>query len=94
VREQRKQFENILRDLINRIHDETGKPRHPQIVRMALLAMVNYTPQWFDPDGPFSAEEIADGYTELILGRSLAPRRNSGPAGTSRGRRTKAQSSA
>jgi TetR/AcrR family transcriptional regulator, cholesterol catabolism regulator len=64
-----KRLEGMLRDLINRIHDETGKPRNPQIVRMALLAMLNYTPQWFDPEGPFTSQEVADAYCELVLGR-------------------------
>jgi AcrR family transcriptional regulator len=69
VREARRRFERILGDLINRVHEETGRPRQPQLARMAVLGMVNYTPQWFDPQGPFTPEEVADGYCELILGR-------------------------
>ena len=33
----------------------------------ALLGMVNHTPQWLDPRGRLSPEQIADGYCDLIL---------------------------
>jgi TetR/AcrR family transcriptional regulator, cholesterol catabolism regulator len=35
----------------------------------ALLGMVNHTAQWFRPRGRLSAEQIADGYVDLLLGR-------------------------
>ena len=34
----------------------------------ALLGMVNHTAQWFRPRGRLSAEQIADGYVDLLLG--------------------------
>ena len=39
---------------------------------LALLGMVNYTPQWLRPRGRLSAEQIADSYCDLIL-RAAAP---------------------
>jgi hypothetical protein len=35
---------------------------------LALLGMVNYTPQWVRPGGRLSAQEIADGYCAMVLG--------------------------
>ena len=34
---------------------------------LALLGMVNYTPQWVRPHGRLSAGEIADGYCAMVL---------------------------
>jgi len=34
---------------------------------LALLGMVNYTPQWLKPRGRLSPGEIADGYCDVIL---------------------------
>ena len=42
--------------------------------------MVNAVPQWFDPDGRLTAAEVADGFFEIIVGRS-APRPEAGTAG-------------
>ena len=44
----------------------------PQLLLMAVLGMVNYTPQWFDPRGRLTAEQIADGYCDLLLGGSVS----------------------
>jgi len=44
---------------------------------LALLGMVNYTPQWLRPRGRLTAEQIADGYCDLLL--SVA--RSGGAAG-------------
>lgn len=74
VREQRKRFEAIVGELLERVHEEGGKPRDPRLARFSLLAMVNYTPQWYDAEGRLSAEEIADGYCDLVVGR-VATRR-------------------
>ena len=70
---QRKQFEQILDGVLARgeadgsmAFDDRG------LTLLALLGMVNYTPPWLRPHGRLSAEEIADGYCELIL-RSARP---------------------
>jgi TetR/AcrR family transcriptional regulator, cholesterol catabolism regulator len=42
------------------------------VTLFALLGMVNYTPTWLSPRGRLSADEVADGYCELIL-RSARP---------------------
>jgi AcrR family transcriptional regulator len=68
VRRQRKAFEKILDDVLARgQQDGTMAFQDRRLALLALLGMVNYTPQWQRPRGRLSAEQIADGYCELIL---------------------------
>jgi hypothetical protein len=39
----------------------------PDLALRALLGMVNHTAQWYRPRGRLSTEQIADGYTDLLL---------------------------
>lgn len=68
VRRHRKEFEEILDDVLRR-GEETGAMAFEDrdLTLRALLGMVNYTPQWLRPRGRLSAEQIADGYCELVL---------------------------
>lgn len=66
----RRRFEEILAEVLDAAR-EAGLVRaaDPQLLQLAVLGMVNYTPQWFDPDGRLDAEQVADGYCDLLLGR-------------------------
>jgi AcrR family transcriptional regulator len=68
VRAQRKEFEELLDDVLAR-GERGGTMRFEDraFTLLTLLGMVNYTPQWFDPRGRLSPEQIADGYCDLIL---------------------------
>jgi AcrR family transcriptional regulator len=68
VRRQRKAFEKILDAVLSR-GEETGTMtfQDRSLTLLALLGMVNHTPQWLRPRGRLSVEQIADGYCELIL---------------------------
>jgi AcrR family transcriptional regulator len=68
VRRHRKEFEEILDDVLRR-GEESGAMAFEDraLTLLALLGMVNYTPQWLRPRGRLSAEEIADRYCNLIL---------------------------
>jgi AcrR family transcriptional regulator len=80
VRRQRKQFEQLLDDLLAR-GEATGAFAFEDrsLTLLALLGMVNYAPQWLRPRGRLSAEQIADGYCEMVL-RAATPRPSS-PSG-------------
>jgi TetR/AcrR family transcriptional regulator, cholesterol catabolism regulator len=68
VREQRDAFEAILGRMLERV--DQGRPAARADMRLSLLAllgMVNYTPQWFRGDGRFSSEQIADHYCDIIV---------------------------
>lgn len=73
VRRQRKAFEQLLDDVLARGERDGSmafEDRH--FALLALLGMVNYTPQWLNPRGRLSPEEIADRYCDLIL-RAAVP---------------------
>ena len=68
VRGKRKEFERLLDGILAR-GERAGAIRGGDrgLILMALLGMVNYTPQWLDPKGRLDPEQIADGYCDLIL---------------------------
>ena len=69
VRSQRKAFERILDELLARGEaDGSMTFADRRLSLLALLGMVNYTPQWVRPNGRLSAQEIADGYCAMALG--------------------------
>jgi TetR/AcrR family transcriptional regulator, cholesterol catabolism regulator len=70
VRSQRKQFERLVEDLLERVQADGGLAlADTRLALSALLGMVNHTAQWFRPRGRLSAEQIADGYVDLLLAR-------------------------
>jgi AcrR family transcriptional regulator len=68
IRAKRNEFERILEAILARAQDR-GVMRIPdrRLALLALLGMVNYTPQWFRPEGRLDAGQIADGYCDLML---------------------------
>jgi TetR/AcrR family transcriptional regulator, cholesterol catabolism regulator len=71
VRAQRKEFEQILDDVLARGEaDGSMSFADRGLALRALLGMVNYSPQWLRPQGRLSPEQIADGYCDLLLGLS------------------------
>src|SRR3954447_20902203 len=69
VRRQRKAFEELLAGVLRRGEDD-GSMRFEDrdLALRALLGMVNHTVQWFRPRGRLTAEQVADGYVDLVLG--------------------------
>ena len=73
VRGQRKAFEKLLDDVLARGEADGSMAFEDRgFTLLALLGMVNYTPQWLNPRGRLSPEEIADRYCDLIL-RAAGP---------------------
>jgi TetR/AcrR family transcriptional regulator, cholesterol catabolism regulator len=72
VRSQRQAFEKILDDVLARGEaDGSMSFADRRLSLLALLGMVNYTPQWVRPNGRLSPSEIADGYCAMALGGRL-----------------------
>ena len=68
VRERRDAFEAILARRVDAIRPEgSAEGQDRRLTLLALLGMVNYTPQWFQPGGRLTAEQIADRYCDMIL---------------------------
>jgi len=68
IRARRREFEQLLDGILARAQ-QRGSMRitDRRLALLALLGMVNHTPQWFRPDGRLSAAAIADGYCDLLL---------------------------
>lgn len=71
VRVSRKAFERLVAELLDGALAGEAANRN-RLTLLALLGMVNHTAQWYRPRGPLSPEQIADGYVDLVLGRSVA----------------------
>jgi TetR/AcrR family transcriptional regulator, cholesterol catabolism regulator len=68
VRSQRRAFEQILDDVLARGETDGSMTfADRRLSLLALLGMVNYTPQWVRPNGRLTAAEIADGYCAMVL---------------------------
>jgi cytochrome P450 len=67
VRRQRKEFEALLGDLLA---DRRFRFADRDLALLALLGMVNHTALWLRPRGRLTAEQVADGYVDLLLGSS------------------------
>jgi TetR/AcrR family transcriptional regulator, cholesterol catabolism regulator len=75
VRSQRRAFEQILDDVLARGEaDGSMSFADRRLSLLALLGMVNYTPQWVRPNGRLAAEEIAAGYCAMVLDGDRAGR--------------------
>jgi AcrR family transcriptional regulator len=71
VRSQRRAFEQILDKVLARGEaDGSMTFADRRLSLLALLGMVNYTPQWVRPNGRLSPAEIADGYCAMVLGEA------------------------
>ena len=70
VRASRKQFEQLLDGVLRRGEDAGAFAfADRRLALLALLGMVNHTPQWFRTRGRLTAREVADGFVDLLLGR-------------------------
>ena len=68
VRRQRKAFEELLRDVLERGEREGAFAFADRgLALRALLGMVNHTALWFRPRGRLTAEQVADGFVDLLL---------------------------
>jgi TetR/AcrR family transcriptional regulator, cholesterol catabolism regulator len=68
VRSQRQAFERILDDVLARGEaDGSMTFADRRLSLLALLGMVNYTPQWVRPNGRLAPAEVAEGYCAMVL---------------------------
>ncbi|MDX6634560.1 MAG: hypothetical protein QOF06_763 [Solirubrobacterales bacterium] len=75
VRSQRRAFERILDNVLARGEaDGSMSFADRRLSLLALLGMVNYTPQWVRPNGRLTAAAIADGYCAMALDGGRAGR--------------------
>lgn len=68
IKKKRQQVEAVFRQLIEEgiASGEFGGV-DPKFATLLVLSALNWTYQWYSPDGPLGPEEIADKYSELVL---------------------------
>ncbi len=68
VAERRRRYEQLLRQVIEQgIKSGDFTPTDPKMATLLVLSAVNWLPQWYNPSGPLSPEEIADSFCEIVL---------------------------
>lgn len=73
VAARRNRYEGFYRRIIeDGIRTGEFAPTDPKMAALMVLSVMNWMPQWYNPQGPLSAEEIADRFSELILRGLLA----------------------
>lgn len=75
VRRDRDTFESLLRRVLREgaTGGEFAVP-DPGLTALALLGMVNHAALWFTPGGRLEADDVADGFIDLILDGLRPPR--------------------
>jgi AcrR family transcriptional regulator len=69
----RDRYEQGLRNLIARgVRSGEFVPCDPALAARAILGALNWSVQWFSPEGPLTAAEIADGFADYLIRGLLA----------------------
>jgi len=74
IRNERREFETLIGDVLARgAREGVFRFADLRISLLGFLGMINYTPQWFEPNGRVSAAAIADLFCDLFLDGIRAP---------------------
>jgi AcrR family transcriptional regulator len=69
----RDRYERAVRDLVSEgIAAGTFSALDPALVTRAMLGALNWTARWFRPEGPSTPAQLADVYSNYLLGGLLA----------------------
>lgn len=64
----RRYAQTFMQILSEGIENGTFRPNlDKRVVVFSVLGALNWTPEWYSPDGPMSAEEIGDRFADTIL---------------------------
>lgn len=69
ILEKRRAYERIVREMITKsaASGHLRKGVDEKLAALLILSSVNWMYQWFDPQGPLSAEAVADRFTAMIM---------------------------
>ena len=74
INARKKAYIRYLEDLITQIQGkDDSKKVPPRLAAFALLGMINWLYQWYDPSGPVKEEELARTFIQIFLGGLLSP---------------------
>jgi AcrR family transcriptional regulator len=69
MRSLNERYETAVLDVVNQGHAEGvfKTLASARVTSYGIIGMVNWSHRWFRPDGPSSAEEVGDAFTEIVL---------------------------
>jgi AcrR family transcriptional regulator len=68
INARKRQYIDYLEDLIRQVQQGSGKPvGPPRVAAFALLGMVNWLYQWFDPEGPVKQDELSEAFVGFFF---------------------------
>ncbi len=68
IRQERREFEDLIGAVLERgVREGTFRVTDPRITLLGFLGMINYTPQWFEPEGRYGPGAIADQFCDVFL---------------------------
>jgi AcrR family transcriptional regulator len=74
IRAKRDAYEQLVADVLQAgVHAGRMRPLPVPLATKGILGMVNWGYQWLHPDGPFSADEIAEVFADIVLNGLLQP---------------------
>ena len=74
IRAKRDAYEQLVTGVLRAgIRSGQVRPLPVPVATKGILGMVNWGYQWLHPDGPFSANEIADVFADIVLNGLLQP---------------------
>lgn len=80
----KRQSDEVLKEILRQgMADGELEARDEKVIAFAIDGMCNWLFQWYTPEGPKSAAEIADDFIDLLL-RGLLRNDSSGPVETDR----------
>ena len=64
----KKAYIQFLEDLIAQVQAQTGRRFvTPRLAAFALLGMINWLYQWYNPEGPIKQNELAQGFADFFF---------------------------
>lgn len=63
----RDEYEERIASALNELGQTGLIPKNTRIFRLFLLGALNWTVQWYKPDGGLTIEQLADNFLDLIL---------------------------
>ena len=69
----RDEFDHGMRAIIqDGIDQGLFKPGDPKMIEFAMMGAVNWIAKWFDPNGEMTSNQIADAFSDYLVGGLLA----------------------
>ena len=69
IKAKRDAYESVFRRIVaDGVAEGAFRPVDVRLAALAVLSLCNWFYQWYSPQGPLSASEIADRFVDLLLG--------------------------